>query len=140
VMVVVPDASVLVKWVLPSSSEKDQRLALDIRNGAMREELLLKVPSLWLYEVGNTLTRRFPKQAGSLLAALTAFGFDEPQWNEAWLEECVALVKRYQVTFYDAAYHSLALMEAGMFVTADRQYVQATRKAGGVVLLDDWKL
>jgi predicted nucleic acid-binding protein len=137
--VVVPDASVLLKWVLPGKDEEETDQALRIRDAATRGELLLKAPSLWLYEVGNTLSRKFPRQCNNLLQTFLAFQLDEPTWNTALLEKCLFLTEQYKVTFYDAAYHGLALAEGGTFVTADRDYVKRTHSAGAVIALADWR-
>lgn len=135
---IVPDASVLLKWVLRTGDEQDINQALNIRDAAVRGELLLKVPSLWLYEIGNTLSRRFPKQCNEALGAFLSFGLEEAVWSDVWLEQCLLLIQRYKITFYDAAYHGLALSEGGTFVTADSNYAQRTRGAGGVLALDEW--
>ena len=37
-----------------------------------------------------------------------------------WLKKALALTREYGVTFYDAAYHALALTERGVFLTAIR--------------------
>ena len=66
--IVVPDASVLLKWVLPTT-EEGRDSALELRDAAIAGEITLMVPPLWLYEVGNTLARRFPDQAAPLLGA-----------------------------------------------------------------------
>jgi hypothetical protein len=63
--VVVPDASVILKWALPSCDEPDADQAVLLRN-AIRDDLVRAVvPGLWLYEVGNTVARRFPTHAGA---------------------------------------------------------------------------
>lgn len=136
--IVVLDASVILKWVLRSADEGDQETALRIRDLAIEEKVLLKVPSLWLYEVGNTISRIFPKQSRELLLALTAFGLEEVPWNQQWFDQCLAIVQRYKVTFYDATYHSLAIVEKGIFVTADKQYVRKTQALGSVQSIDNW--
>ena len=57
--VVVPDASVILKWALPSCDEPNADRALLLRN-AIRDDLVRAVvPSLWLYEVGYTVARIF---------------------------------------------------------------------------------
>ncbi|HXX82915.1 MAG TPA: type II toxin-antitoxin system VapC family toxin [Casimicrobiaceae bacterium] len=133
--VVVPDASVLLKWVVPTA-EGGRDSAIELREAAIAGELALLVPPLWLYEVGNTLARRFPDHAPQLLDALVAFGLVEKAPTKAWREEALTLTRDYGVTFYDAAYHALALVERGVFVTADSEYVERARKAGAVALLD----
>lgn len=134
VKVVVPDASVLLKWVIPGV-EEGRDSAIELRDATIAGDVSLVVPSLWAYEVGNTLARQFPDHAAYLLDTFLAFGFIERPVTKAWVERILALTTRYAVTFYDAAYHALALNEGGVFVTADRSYVQKTQAAGGVVLL-----
>ena len=53
--IVVPDASVILKWVLPSADEPDLGLALALRDDIAGGRVRAVVPHLWLYEVGNTL-------------------------------------------------------------------------------------
>lgn len=137
--IVVPDASVLLKWILPSYNEEHYEKSLRIRQAAISGEVILKAPSLWIFEVGNTLSRRFPKQSRPLMRALLDFGLNEPTFNNSWLERCLTLSQEYNVTFYDAAYHSLALVEKGVFVTADEQYVKRTRAEGAVMALAEWE-
>ncbi len=58
--------------------------------------------------------------------------------NEAWRHQAIALVRDHSVTFYDAAYHALALVEGGLFVTADARYLRQAAAAGGVRLLREY--
>ena len=83
-MIVIPDASVLLKWVLPGDDEQDGDAALSLRAEAVSGSVELVVPQLWLYEVGNTLARRFPDQAGELLASLIDFGLTEARLDVRW--------------------------------------------------------
>ena len=137
--VVVPDASVILKWVLPDpSGEEGLDAALRLRDAVISEKVYVKVPSLWLYEVGNTLTRRFPGQAADALQLLIAFGLEESVPDDRWLSRAVGLTHDHGVTFYDAAYHALALVEKGIFVTADQKYIRKAGKAGRVISLADW--
>jgi predicted nucleic acid-binding protein len=136
---VVPDASVILKWVLPDpEGEWDMANALALRDAVMQGRIIAKVPSLWLCEAGNTLTRRFGKHARVALEALMAFGLDESAASERWLDQVLQLTQHYQVTFYDAAYHALALTEKGVFVTADETYLRKAGKAGAVMALREW--
>jgi len=136
VVVVVPDASVILKWALPGEGDADRALAL--RDAIRDEQLRGVVPSLWLYEVANTIARRFPAEASQWLAALVNFGLEEAPVSESWLNNALALTQRYGVTFYEAAYHATAVIFRGIFVTADRHYVDLTSREGAVILLSDW--
>jgi len=45
----------------------------------------------------------------------------------------------HRVTFYDAAYHALAIRHRGTMIAADRTYVKKAARAGHVMLLSDWR-
>ena len=137
---VVPDASVILKWVLPSEDEPDADKALVLRDAILEEDVRALVPALWIYEVGNTVARRFPVHAAAWLAALMKFELQESPPSRHWLAAALQLTERYGVAFYDAAYHAIAIVQHGLFVTADTRYVNRAIEAGSVVMLSDWKL
>ena len=139
VPLVVPDASVLLKWVLPCDTEPDADKALLLRAAIQDEVVDALLPGLWLYEVGNTIARRFPMHASSWLSALLKFGLEEASPSQLWLTKTLELTQHYEVSFYDAAYHALALIHKGVFVTADSRYVNRVREAGSVIALGEWR-
>ena len=136
---VVPDASVLLKWVLPSDEEPDANKALLLRAAIQEEVVHALLPTLWLYEVGNTIARRFPMHASSWLSALMKFELEEAWPSQPWLAKTLELTSRYEVSFYDAAYHALALIHKGVFVTADSRYVNRVTEPGSVIALSEWQ-
>ena len=136
---VVPDASILIKWVLPQGSEPDQVAAYALRNGVATGKFELKLPPLWIYEVSNTLGRLYPEHAENMIESLLMLGITECDWDLPWLWQALSLMRDHKVSFYDAAYHALALVEKGMFVTADSQYARKVAGTKGVTLLRDWK-
>ncbi len=138
-MIVTPDASVLLRWVLPGDDEQDTAAALALRDEAVGGTIELVVPQLWVYEVGNTLARRFPDDADELLASLVDFGLTEARLDTDWRTRAVSLSVTYGVAFYDAAYHSVALGLHGVFVTADERYVRRASGAGGISTLRGWR-
>lgn len=138
-MIVTPDASVLLKWVLPGDDGQDGDAALSLRDEAVAGAVELVVPHLWLYEAGSTLARRFPDHAGELLASLADFGLTEARPDLSWRTQALSLAVAYEVAFYDAAYHAVALVYGGVFVTADERYVARASRAGGVSTLRQWR-
>ena len=136
--VVVPDASVILKWVLPSANEPDAERAIALRDAIAAGEIRALAPNLWVYEVGNTLARRFPDRAGRSLDHLLRFSLPSAPRSPGWLDRALALTQRYGVTFHDAAYHAHAIVERGVFVTADERYVERTSEAGAVTRLSEW--
>ena len=109
------------------------------KQGALEADALrVLLPSLWFYEVGNTITRRFPRKAKAWLTTLENLALDEAPRTPRWLAVALSLADLHGVTFYDAAYHATALVHGGVFITADRRYVERAGEAGGVVALSDW--
>jgi len=49
------------------------------------------------------------------------------------------LMQRLGVTFYDAAYHAVALRNGGTMITADEAYYRKAKGHGGVVLLREFE-
>ena len=106
--VVVPDASVLVKWALESREEADQAKALSIRNRWLAGDCHIVVPPLWVYEVGNVLASKQPALAPELLEVLVGYRFHEEAADDS-VKEIYTLVRDLKVTFHDAAYHAAAI-------------------------------
>jgi len=136
---VVIDASVILKWILPRDSEpyqdQAQALATLIKGGSIQ----VGVPSLWYFEVGNLLARKYPLQADQQLANLRLILEPcEIPGKTGWQKKILALVEQHGITFYDAAYHALAIIQQGVFVTADEKYLQTVRKEPHAMHLKDW--
>jgi predicted nucleic acid-binding protein len=67
------------------------------------------------------------------------FALEEVPASKPWLTKTLELVQLHDVTFYDAAYHALAIVNGGTFVTADSRYATKTASSGSVVLVGDWR-
>jgi predicted nucleic acid-binding protein len=137
-VLLVPDASVLLKWVLRSHDEPDHDRALELKTAWMEDACELVVPSLWVFEVGNILGLKHPATAASLLQAMIDLGIRE-EAPHGYITAIVSLMRDHKVTFYDAAYHALAIRHRGTMLTADRAYVKKAARAGHVELLNDWR-
>lgn len=138
-MIVVPDASVILKWVLEKASEPDQVQARLLQEAILNNQVEIRVPTLWRYEVGNVLGLKQPKLARELLSALLAFDFEEISLGKDYAEDILDHMKEVTgVTFYDSAYHVLAIRMKGLYLTADNAYVKKAEKRGHVTLLSEW--
>lgn len=136
--VLVPDASVLLKWVLRSNDEPDRDRALDLKTAWLEDACELVVPSLWVFEVGNIIVLKHPSTAAALLQAMLDLGIPE-EGPHGYAPAIVNLMREHTVTFYDAAYHALAIRHRGTLITADRAYVKKAARAGHVTLLNQWR-
>lgn len=139
-MIVVPDASVILKWVLEKDHEPDYQQAAKLQQAFLDELIDIRLPTLWKYEVGNILGLKKPSVATEVMSALLAYEFDEvPLRSEYALAVLEHMGEVKQVTFYDSAYHVLALRTKGLYVTADQAYVKRAKRKGHVVLLSEWE-
>lgn len=76
-MILVPDDSVFLKWVLEQEHESDYRKALQLQQAVLDESIAIRLPTLWRYEVGNVLGLKKPTLAVELMSALLAYECDE---------------------------------------------------------------
>lgn len=105
-MIVVTDASVILKWVLEREGELGHDQAMRLQEALLAEEVEIRMPTLWRYEVGNVLGLKKPRMAKELMGALLAYEFDEvPLRTEYALDVLEHMEEVPGVTFYDAAYH-----------------------------------
>jgi len=131
----VPDASVILKWVLTSQEETDRDTALMLLNSWVAGECEFILPSLWMYEVGNIIGRNIPDKAAAVMELLLDYRFSEAPITPVVAGRTLAIMAGCGVTFYDAVYHAIALERRGTLVTADAAYMKKAGKLGHAVLL-----
>lgn len=138
--IVVPDASVILKWVLQPEGEPDTGSALRVLEAFLGETIEIRVPSLWRYEVGNILAVKRPRTAREAMETLLDYRFEEERLHSAYCLETLRFAAEGKgISFYDAAYHVLAIRTDGLFLTADRKYVARTWRNGKIMHVADWK-
>lgn len=133
---VVPDASIILKWALPAAQEPAAEKALAFLAEWQAGTIDLLAPSLWRYEVANVLARKGGDRAIALLGALFELELPTVDPDGQLLSDAVAITARFAgVTVYDAVYHALALRVGGVFLTADERYFRRARRLGAIELL-----
>jgi len=138
--IVVPDASVILKWVLQPEDERDAGSALRVLEAFLGELIEIRVPSLWRYEVGNILAVKRPRTAREAMEVLLGYRFEEERLHSAYCLETLRFAAEAKgISFYDAAYHVLAIRTDGLFLTADRKYVARAWRKGKIMHVADWK-
>ena len=133
-----PDASIILKWVLPRENEPYSKQAHAISQAVYDNEIDLVVPSLWVYEVGNVLTIKYPEVAQVLLAHLLNLNIPVAHPSSRQIELTTKLVARHTVTFYDASYHALAVTTGALFVTADEKFLRKVSNDKFCRHIRDW--
>lgn len=119
----VVDASVAVKWLLPEAHSDASTALLDRRNRLMAPDLL------WI-EVGNVLWKH--QRRGSLSIEETSELVEqvmampvEIESSEALVQPAVQLALATGRSVYDCVYLALALMREAVLVTADERFAHA---------------
>ena len=97
-MIVVPDASVILKWVLEKEDEPGYSQALKLQEALLAEEIEIRMPTLWRYEVGNVLGMKKPRMAVELMSALLAYEFDEVPLGSEYALDIQRTYMRYRVS------------------------------------------
>jgi len=139
-MIIVPDASVILKWVLEKASEPDQVQARWLQEAILFDQVTIALPALWRFEVGNVLDLKQSKLAQELFSVLMAYGFEEVYLGKEYAMEVLEHMREVKgVTFYDSAYHVLAIRMKGLYLTADYAYVKKAKQKGHVTLLSEWE-
>jgi predicted nucleic acid-binding protein len=139
-VIVVVDASVVVKWLLKdprreAGTDKATELMERVAGGTL--EAL--EPPHWLAEVGAVLARESPASAVddvTMLSALELPVSDDPLVLRRGTELSVELKQH----LFDTYYHAVALETPdAILITADARYLRAARGKGRIVDLMDWE-
>ncbi len=140
---VVVDANIVAKTFL---DEADSQVALDVFGACLENEVPIIAPDLLKYEVAQTALRH-------KVSVKTVFKIFEDQIStlvdqqapslEAWqkAEEIFSHghVKSGYPSMYDSIYHAIAVVEDGVFITADKRHYEKVKSFGHIVLLENWE-
>jgi predicted nucleic acid-binding protein len=124
------DASVAVKWFLPSSQEEHSENALALLKRYVAAEVRFVVPDLFWAELGNVCwkaTRQgrwSQKDAQAALSATRRRAFPTVS-TFSLLEDAFAICMAFDRSVYDSIYIALALTAKSEFITADERLANA---------------
>lgn len=132
-MAFVVDTSVALKWFLADEDDRaDSLLLLKSISDTNRPV----VPSLWFYEIGNSLTvalrrkRITSEQLEEILQMLEQMPIDIDPVDRGDLLRLPYLARKHALTTYDAAYLNLALREKLSLATSDAALKKAALVEG----------
>ena len=131
------DTSVILKWVLGSRREPDQKKAIELLNPWAAGSIAISAPLLWQYEVGNFLRRELPDEAFDKMALLLGLNMRNVGLSENAYRLCFDWMRNKVITFYDAAYLAVAYEIKAVLVTADERFVRKIGKVDNLCLLKD---
>lgn len=136
--IIVPDASVLLKWAFDSPDESERDKAISFLNAWIEGKVKIVLPKLWSFEVGNVLMIKTPELAYEIMEIFLGYDFTESDMSLELCNETFKLMQQFNVTFYDAVYHAVAILQKGKLLTADGSYYKKVRDVKHIMRLTDW--
>ena len=136
----IPDANIILSALLDEEEygEMAHSFLYDVFVGNIR----LLVPSVWSYEVCNRLSRVKPFSLQKTIDEFQGYRSlcDHAELSIPQIEKAYSITKSFSVSFYDASYHALALLNDGIFITLDKQYCRRAQKLKQVMVLEEYKV
>jgi predicted nucleic acid-binding protein len=132
---IIPDASIIIGFVL-QEPEHIKVIETVFRLGATKK-ITFRVPSICQYEVANTLAGKKEYSTRELNSVFRSIPVVDLQLSV--MHTALELMnKQKKISFYDASYHALAIESDGLFLTADKQYVNLMKDAGSIQFIGDY--
>lgn len=132
---IIPDASIIIGFAL---QEPEYKKTIDsVIRRAEAKEMAFRVPSICQYEVANTLARKKKYSTAEITSIFHSIPVVE--LSSTILKRALELMKQQKkISIYDASYHALAIESDGVFLTADKQYVDLMHSAGNIQFIGDY--
>lgn len=139
-MIVVLDASVILKWLFQDPSrEPDTAKALVIIESVVSGRLEIIQPVHWLVEVAAVAARLTPHTAVSDVERLAALEFPTNGGPDI-MRRATDLAIATDHHLFDTLYHAVAIeTEDALLVTADERYLQKAERYGMITALRYWE-
>jgi predicted nucleic acid-binding protein len=130
-LIVVPDASVAVKWVVSEDPGSDE-LAADLLGQIVGGRSRAVVPELFFFELLAVLCRRLGKAALVTQAVdrIARLGMARLALDQELARRASELAFAHGLTGYDAAYLAVAQSVRGRWATFDREAHKRVAKLG----------
>ena len=137
--IVVADASVVLKWLLPSgTAETDGDAAIRLLGEVRAHRIRLYEPVHWLAEVAAVLTRLSPATVMEDVGDLLAMEIPVLASAAVYLTAC-EMASTLNHHLFDTLYHAAALhLPDAVLITADERYYRKARRRGSIERLADF--
>lgn len=139
--IIVPDASVILKWAFNSMPEEEDTEKADaLLQSWIEGKFNILLPGLWTFEIANVLGLKVPELADACMEVFIDYRFTSMEVSHVLCKQAFSIMRKYSVTFYDAIYHAIAITHKGLLVTADERYFKKVKTLGNIILLEDFSL
>lgn len=128
---IIIDSSVVFKWFVQEdivSTEKSRQLFGEFRKGTIK----VLFPDLIFYELSNILAYKkvlSDSDIQEIFKSFCSLPINIYTPTIEFISKTLDFARKYQVTLYDASYAVLAREKKGVFITADRMFVNKVRES-----------
>ncbi len=133
------DASIVIKWLVHEKEGLD--FAINLLDDFLKKKIHISIPIFIHWEINNFLGRSLDLR--SAIEKYSHFKLLKLEENHLSINATIkafAIMKKFRkVSFYDASYHALAIENGGIFITADKNYYEKTKKIGSLMLLENYR-
>ncbi len=138
-MILVLDASVILKWLLEDPArEPDTDKAFAVIQSVVQGGMEILQPAHWLIEVAAVAARLTPQTAIRDIEMLEAMQLPTSD-NPDVMRRATFLAIETDTHLFDTLYHAVALEhEDALLVTADDRYRRKVAHFGKIASLRDW--
>jgi len=140
---IVLDSNVFNKLFL---KEDDRSQVINLIMELSDRNITILVPSLFLYEVLSVaaISNYSTELAYNLIGQYQKVNLKLTEIDDETISRAINITKEGRLnsgypSFYDSAYHSLAIQNKNQFVTADKRHQAKAESFGHITLLKDWK-
>ena len=138
---IIPDASVILKWIF--THEEYSRQALLLRTHYLNGQVKLTIPAFALYEISNVLslpkTGYTARQSEEAIKSILRMGIPVKHFGYRLFVLSIQMAYAYKVSVYDACYLVLANKHKGKWLTADKKAYLKVKQLSYVVWIEDYK-
>lgn len=133
------DASVMLQWFF-EEGELYQKEALFLQQDYVNKRISIGIPDFCYAEILNFMGRKLSREKTlSYFSYLLLMQIHEFSINLGVASYALEIMKEFPgVSFYDAAYHAIAFVENGVFITGDEQYFSKVQPKGKIMHLKDY--
>jgi len=138
---IIPDASVILKWIF--IYEEHSKPSLLLKTHYLDGQVNLLIPAFALYEISNVLS--LPKtgypisQTRTSISSLLRMGIPVKHFGLRLLTLAIEVTYTYHLSIYDACYLALANKYNGKWLTADKKAYLKVKQLSYVVWIGDYK-
>jgi predicted nucleic acid-binding protein len=140
---IIVDSNIIAKTF---SDETDSQQAKDFLKKCVQEEIEIIAPDLLRYEIAQiSIRKNYPmRKAVALLEnAISSLVSLRPPTEYEWLQAEIICQKGHEKSgfpsMYDSVYHAIAIVQDGVFITADKKHYAKTKEFKHIVLLKNWE-